>query len=135
MISRLKSLTSHTGFKRYGANTLWLFGERILRMFVGLFVGVWITRYLGPEQFGVWSYVQSFVGLISVIAGLGLDSILIRELVKDESKRDELLITAFWMKICGAFLAIFIIGVFTLFMSNGSYVNTLIFIFASSIIF
>jgi O-antigen/teichoic acid export membrane protein len=104
-------------------------------MFVGLFVGVWITRYLGPEQFGIWSYVQSFVGLISVIAGLGLDSILIRELVKDESKRDELLMTAFWMKVYGAFLAIFIITLSTLFMSNGSYVNTLIFIFASSIIF
>ncbi|MDO9207671.1 MAG: flippase [Sulfuricurvum sp.] len=135
MITRLKSLTSHSGFRRYGANTAWLFGERILRMFVGLFVGVWITRYLGPEQFGIWSYVQSFVGLISVIAGLGLDGILIRELVKDESKRDQLLMTAFWMKVCGAFLAIFIIGVSALFMSNGSYVNTLIFIFASSIIF
>ncbi|MFA6189047.1 MAG: flippase [Sulfuricurvum sp.] len=135
MITRIKAITSHSGFRRYGANTLWLFGERILRMFVGLFVGVWITRYLGPEQFGIWSYVQSFVGLISVIAGLGLDSILIRELVKDERKRDELLMTAFWMKICGAFLAISIIGLSTLFMSNGSYVNTLIFIFASSIVF
>ena len=36
MIARLKSLTAHDDFRRYGANTAWLFGEKILRMIVGL---------------------------------------------------------------------------------------------------
>ena len=55
---------------KYFKNTSWLFGEKILRMVVGLFVGVWIARYLGPEQFGTFSYAQSFVGLFSAIATL-----------------------------------------------------------------
>lgn len=54
-------------------------------------VGVWVARYLGPDRFGLLSYAQSFVGLFSVIATLGLDGIVVRELVKDESRRDELL--------------------------------------------
>jgi O-antigen/teichoic acid export membrane protein len=83
---------------RYFANTSWLFGEKILRMIVGLFVGIWVARYLGPEQFGLLSYAQSFVGLFTAIATLGLDGIVVRELVKDPSRRDELIGTAFWLK-------------------------------------
>ena len=89
MISKIKSLQNHQGFMKYFKNTSWLFGEKILRMFVGLFVGIWVARYLGPEQFGLFSYAQSFVGLFTAIATLGLDGIVVRELVKDESRRDK----------------------------------------------
>lgn len=86
---RFQDLIIHRGFRRYFANTSWLFAEKILRMVVGLFVGVWVARYLGPERFGLLSYAQSFVGLFSAFATLGLDEIVVRELVKDESKRDK----------------------------------------------
>jgi len=102
--SKLKTLKSHQGFRRYAANTSWMMGEKILRMFVGLFVGIWVARYLGPEQFGLLSYAQSFVFLFTAIATLGLDGIVVRELVKDESRRDELLGTAFGLKLIGAIL-------------------------------
>lgn len=46
MISRIKSLRSHEGFMRYFANISWLFAEKILCMILGLFVGVWVARYL-----------------------------------------------------------------------------------------
>lgn len=80
---KIRSLQNHQGFMRYFANTSWLFGEKILRIIVGLFVGIWVARYLGPERFGLFSYAQSFVGLFSAIATLGLDGIVVRELVKD----------------------------------------------------
>jgi len=66
-------------------------------MVVGLFVGVWVARYLGPDSFGLLSYAMAFVGLFVSISTLGLDGIVIRELVKDESKRDKLIGTAFWL--------------------------------------
>ena len=90
MIAKFKSLQNHQGFMKYFKNTSWLFGEKILRMVVGLFVGIWVARYLGPEQFGLFSYSQSFVGLFIAIATLGLDGIVVRELVKDENRRDDL---------------------------------------------
>ena len=97
MITKLKSLKNHQGFMKYFKNTSWLFAEKILRMVVGLFVGIWVARYLGPEQFGLFAYAQSFVGLFTAIATLGLDGIVVRELVKDESRKDELIGTAFWL--------------------------------------
>ena len=87
LIKKLKSLQNYQGFIKYFKNTSWLFAEKILRIIVGLLVGIWVARYLGPEQFGLFNYIQSFVGLFTVIGTLGLDSIVIRELVKDESKK------------------------------------------------
>ena len=120
---------------KYFINTSWLFGEKILRMIVGLFVGVWVARYLGPEQFGLLSYAQSFVGLFAAIATLGLDGIVVRELVKDETRRDELIGTAFWLKLIGAILVLVILAVAVTFTSNDSYTNMLIFIIAGATVF
>ena len=135
MISKIKSLQNNQGFMKYFKNTSWLFGEKILRMIVGLFVGIWVARYLGPEQFGLFSYAQSFVGLFTAIATLGLDGIVVRELVKDESRRDELIGTAFWLKIIGAFGVLLILAIAVNFTSNDTYTNTLVFIIASATIF
>ena len=115
---------------KYAKNSSWLFVEKILRMVVVFFVGVWLARYLGPEQFGLFSYAQSFVGLFMAVASLGLDGILVRELLKDESRRDQLMGTAFILKFIGAFLVIILLVFAIQFTDNDTYTNTLIFIIA-----
>lgn len=135
MITKIKSLKNHQGFMKYFKNTSWLFAEKILRMVVGLFVGIWVARYLGPEQFGLFSYAQSFVALFTAFAALGLDSIVVRELVKDESRRDELIGTTFWLKMMGAIGVLSILAIAINFTSNDSYTNILVFIIASASIF
>jgi len=135
MIAKFKSLQNHQGFIKHFKNTSWLFFERILRMVVGLFVGIWIARYLGPEQFGLFSYAQSIAGFFTIIASLGLDGIVIRELIKDEARRDQIIGSAFWLKLMGAFGVLGILAVAINFTSNDSYTNMLVFIIASSVIF
>ena len=69
-------------------NIGWLFFDKILRMGIGLSVGVWVARYLGPEQFGLFNFALAFIGLFGAIATLGLQSIVVREIVRDlESAR------------------------------------------------
>ncbi len=132
---KLNAMTNHAGFKRYASNTSWMIGEKLLRMFVGLFIGIWTARYLGPVQFGLLSYAQSFVFLFTTIATLGLDSIVVRELVKDENRRDELLGTAFGLKLIGALLILPVLWLGVQLTSNDDYSNFLIFIIASAVIF
>lgn len=48
-------------------NTGWLFFDKILRMGVGLLVGVWIARYLGPEQFGLFNCAHALTDLFGAI--------------------------------------------------------------------
>lgn len=120
---------------RYFKNTSWLFAEKTLRMVASLLVGIWVARYLGPKQFGLLSYAMSFVGLFTTISTLGLDGVVIRELVKDESKRDVLLGTAFSLKFFGAILVLFVLAIAVNFTSNDQYTNMLVFIIASATIF
>ena len=97
----MSNFFAHPGFRKYFANTSWLLGERILRMAISLFVGIYVARYLGPERFGLLSYTLSFVLLFSSLASFGLDDILVRELVKQPKQRNDLLGSVFWLKICG----------------------------------
>ena len=135
MIAKLRSLKHHSGFMKYFKNTSWLFAEKILRMIVGLFVGIWVAKYLGPEQFGLFSYAGSFVGLFTAFATLGLDGIVVRELVKDESKVNELIGTAFYLKLIGAIIVLAILAIAVNFTSNDAYTNSIVFIIASATIF
>jgi len=88
------------------SNTGWLFADKVLRMGMGLLVGVWVARYLGPEQFGLLSYTGAFVALFSAFANLGLDGIVVRNIVRNPSCRDETLGTAFVLKIIGGALTL-----------------------------
>lgn len=85
-------------------NMGWLFFDKFFRMGIGLFVGVWVARYLGPEKYGTLGYAQAFVALFATFASLGLDSIVIRDIVNDPSCKDETLGTAFSLKLAGGFL-------------------------------
>jgi O-antigen/teichoic acid export membrane protein len=126
---------SSQGFKRYFANTSWLMGHRVLSMVVALFVGVYVARYLGPERFGLLSYAGSFVGLFAALATLGLDGIVVRELVKTPERSDELLGTSFWLKAGGAILMWIGIATAIPFTHNDTQTNILIIIIAFAVIF
>ena len=132
---KLFDVINHHGFRRYAANTSWMFAEQILRMIAGLLVGIWVARYLGPEQFGVFSYVLAFTSIFAGIAKLGLDNIVVRNLVNDSIKRDVYLGTAFWLKVSGAVIAFLTIAIATLFTSNDKITNLYIFIIAGGLIF
>lgn len=75
--------------------------DKVLRLFVGLFVGVYVARYLGPEQFGILNFALSFVALFGAFASLGLDGIVVRNAVRDPDSREELLGTAFGLRLIG----------------------------------
>jgi PST family polysaccharide transporter len=94
------------GLQQALANTGWLFGDKILRMGVGLLVGVWVARYLGPAQFGLFSYATAFVALFGAVATLGLPGIVVRDLVKEPESAQEVLATAFGLQLLGGLLAL-----------------------------
>lgn len=112
-----------------------MFGEQMLRMVAGLLVGVWVARFLGPQQFGLFSYAVAFASLFSGIAKLGLDSIVVRDLVQEPELRNAYMGTAFWLKLVGAIFMLGIVALTILFNGNDYNTNLYIFIIASGIIF
>lgn len=86
-------------------NIGWLFFDKILRMGVGLLIGVWIARYLGPEQFGLLNFTAALIGLFGALAGMGLQGIVVREIVQDPACREDTLGTAFALQLLGGAVA------------------------------
>jgi PST family polysaccharide transporter len=86
-------------------NTAWLMVDRIVRMGLGLLVSVWIARYLGPTQYGILSFAISFVALFGTMSTLGLDGIVVRHLVTGGADSNEILGTAFVLRLLGGILA------------------------------
>lgn len=122
-------------FKKYFKNTSWLFVEKIIRVILGAFVIISITNYLGPSDFGLYSYALSFAGIFTVISTLGIDSILTRQLIKNPDKKNMLLGTGFGLKIIGAIISILLLAVAVVFTSQDRATNILIFVIAAAPIF
>ena len=94
------------GFVKYSNNTIWLFIDKIVRLSIGLFVSVWVTRYLGPNDFGLLSFSQSFVGIFAAFASLGLDRILVKHLIDKKIDSSNLIFTAFTLKLIAGFISV-----------------------------
>jgi O-antigen/teichoic acid export membrane protein len=132
---KITPILSHTGFRRYFANTSWLLLEKIARLAFALTVGVYVARHLGPERFGELSYATSFVGLFSVLATLGLDGIVIRNLVQNEGSRDRLLGTAFTLKLAGGIILLACVSISIQYTASQAYAKMLVIIIAGASIF
>ena len=74
-------------------------------MGLGLFIGVWIARYLGPEQFGLISFATAFVGLFVPMATLGLQGIVVRDIARNRDCACETLGTAAILQLIGSLIA------------------------------
>jgi len=124
-----------SGLKKHFVNITWSFAGRIISSAIGFFAGILVVRFLGPSKYGLLSYVVSFVGLFSFIASLGIDSILYRDLIKFPEKRDQLLGTAFFLKLIGASFSILLMVVISLFLNNDIYTTLLVLIIGLSLLF
>ncbi|AFY57855.1 membrane protein involved in the export of O-antigen and teichoic acid [Rivularia sp. PCC 7116] len=105
-IKNLSQFKSHTKLRKVVSNTGWLFADRILRMGAGLLVGVWVARYLGAEDYGLFNYALAFVSLFTPIFTLGLDDVVVRQLVKESSDKTEILGTTFGLKLIGGIVSV-----------------------------
>lgn len=117
-------------------NLTWLSVDRVVRLFGAVFVNAWIIRYLGPEQNGILSYAVAFVGLFSPLAVLGMDAIVIRDIVRNPSEKDEILGSSFALRLAGAFLALIFASTAIFFVrSDDTFTRLMVFILCTGMIF
>jgi len=88
--------------QRVIGNSGWMLVDRVVRLGVGLVVSVWLARYLGAGQFGQWNFGLALVGLFATLANLGIDAIVVRDLVKAPAQAPQILGTASALKLGGA---------------------------------
>ncbi|MCU7835159.1 MAG: flippase [gamma proteobacterium symbiont of Taylorina sp.] len=98
------------GFKKYFSNMSWLALERFFRLGLALIIGVLVARYLGPESFGEISFALSLIGLFTGFSTLGLNSLVVKELVEEPDNFNKILGCTFFLRLTGALLSFIIIS-------------------------
>jgi O-antigen/teichoic acid export membrane protein len=71
----------------------------------------WTARYLGPEDFGIYSFAIAFVVLFAELGSLGLAGIVTHDLVEDPMSDTTILGTAFVLRLGGAVAIVAILSV------------------------
>ncbi|WP_295583747.1 flippase [uncultured Lamprocystis sp.] len=80
-------------------NSTWLIFDRGIRLIMGLVVGAWVARYLGPEHFGELAYILAWIALLQAVAGLGMDGIVVRDIARNPAHAGQLLGTALILRL------------------------------------
>jgi PST family polysaccharide transporter len=100
----LNGVSERPLLRRVLGSGVWQVSEKLLRAAVSLVIGIWVARYLGSEQFGALNFAIAFVALFSFISELGLQAIVVRELVRRPHDRVAIVESALVLKLIGAVL-------------------------------
>jgi polysaccharide transporter, PST family len=127
LAKKLSFLKQKGDLQKIILNAGWLFSDRVLRMAASLFVGAWVARYLGTEQFGLLNYAVAWVGLFAPIASLGIENLVVRDLVANPARQGEILGTTFWLKLCASAVSVILaVGSIYAFQSDESLAISLV---------
>lgn len=96
------------------SNILWLSFDRGIRLTVGLAFSVWLARYLGVESFGTYSFIMALVSMFSIISAVGMQGIVVREIIVSRTPVGEILGTAVLIRLVAS-LVVYLVLIFIVF--------------------
>lgn len=99
-----------TPAQRVRGNVLWLFADRGWRLMLNIAVLGVVARQLGVEDFGRLNYAASLAAIFTVVATLGLEGLVVRELVRRPDDWRTLLGTAAGLRLGGGLAALLCAG-------------------------
>jgi len=121
--------------KKVFFNIIWLLFDNVIKLIGGLFIGILVARHFGPIDFGIYNYSLSILSFFLTFSSIGLDNIVLRELVNQKENADEILGTVFVIKTIACFLSYLIIFLGILYSGSTFYNNVITLIVSSGLFF
>jgi O-antigen/teichoic acid export membrane protein len=121
--------------QRIVKNSFWLSLARLGGSILRAILIIYSFRILGPSLQGSFSLAMNFILIFSFIPDFGLTAVLIREIIKNQSRRREILANAFLAVFFLLFLSILIINLTKFIFIKDELAQTLIFILSLFLIF
>ena len=87
-------------------NASWIIICKVINALLGLVVSMFTARYLGPSNSGLINYAASLVAFVSPIMLLGINEILVAEIVSDPENAGEILGSSIIMCLFSAALCV-----------------------------
>lgn len=115
-------------------NLLWAIAGKVVSLLSGLVIGIFVARYLGPEQYGLMNWVISFVFLFQCLSVFGLDPIEVREEAKKEVDYNTIIGTSFIIRLVLSFFSILLAIATCFLLDKNSETTLLVAIYAISVV-
>lgn len=101
--------------KHLARNSGFLFINGFATNVLSFFAMLYIARYLGPEDYGIFSFAFAFIYFFSFIPDMGIHQILVREAAKEPEKAGKLIgngtLIKFFLSFIALLLALILINV------------------------
>ena len=122
-----------SNMNRVAKNAVWIIGIKIVQSILAVLINMLTARYLGPFGFGLITYASSLVAFVSPIMQLGLNNVLVQEMVNDPESEGEILGTSIVLSLISSICCIVGVTSFA-FVANPGEPETVIVCFLYSLI-
>ncbi|MCE7698079.1 MAG: flippase [Methanobacterium paludis] len=106
--------------KKIAKNTSLLLISQVLSYAMGFIYTIYMARYLGVENFGIFSFALALSSVLGIFTDLGLNTLMTREIARDRSKTSEYINNIFSIKLVLATLLL----ILTVLILNLTYNST-----------
>lgn len=86
-------------------NISWLFVGKVYSLIIGMLVNVFMVRYFGPEQNGVYNYAISYVAIFNGISLMGIENVITKEFRRGVRKADDIMVSSIFIRCAGCLLS------------------------------
>lgn len=121
--------------QKFTSNTIWSLIGRVFQVGVTFITTMLIARYLGPEKHGIITLSYSYVYIFTSIASLGLNDIVVKELLDKDNDKSEVLGTMLTLKTIASLLSIGLVYLVITSINDSSIVVTITMLQSLSLLF
>lgn len=118
--------TNTKGQKKFIKNTGWLIFDKIIHMLMSLIVTGAVARHLGEYDYGIINYGLSFVNIFAIISKMGIDGIIVSELVKDKENEGMIVGTTLGLRMISSFLSILATLIFVYLLNPSEWIVVIV---------
>ena len=101
-------------------NIVWQLLEKVVRLSVTVIVSALLARYLGPDGFGQYNFINALISIALVVTSLGFNRILVRDSTscKTENEHVTLVTTAYYLRLIAAILVFILLSLFFIYSDD-----------------
>ncbi len=116
-------------------NAKWIIMCQVLQMLLGLVISMFSARYLGPSNYGLISYAASLVAFVTPIMQLGINNVLVHELVENKEKEGVIIGSTIVLRMVASVLCIVGVTAFAMVANPGDKTTVTVCLLYSTLLF
>lgn len=113
----------------------WYFLEKITRVTVAFLISLWVARHLGPEVYGALAYALALVAMLGFFGSLGIESLVVRDLVEGQRDQRRILSTYFFIRLAGSLLVPLLAAGYLIIVHDDRLLITLALLYSGAVVF